>query len=451
MAMNYLEKKREQQQAFLNGQQNAGMRGVSDNTRGQLAQYQNGYQPTDQAQAAQQNLQRLQQKQAPTYSSKYGAALDSILGEIQNPGSFKYDFNGDELFKAYADMYTQNAKQGAMDTMGMNTALTGGYGNSYAQSAAAQAYQQNLLPLYDKGAEFMRAAYDRFEADRANRYNQYGALQDAENADYGRYRDERADYNADLDRATEAARYEDETGYGRYMDQLNYWNTQAQQENKDYWTAQDFTEQQLKTDLDEQYRRDAMAQDQQNFEATNELDWAKLEESKREYDASLSEDQRQYNQKVAIAYVTDILANGQIPSNELLVAAGLSLEDAQKLVAEIGGRGGKKEEKTSKVQALVDNAAATMEGYAEPLGRDTAYLYGAGLTGAVQNSSAFGPMANVLGEMANDETLTPEERKEAAAMQKEYATAAYNKEQNEPKVEAYVAKLLEQAKKNKGK
>ena len=59
------------------------------------------------------------------------------------------------------------------------------------------------------------------------------------------------------------------------------------------------------------------------------------------YDASLA----QNNQSVADAYVKAILANGQMPSDDLLAAAGISKEDAQKLLAQAnestgGGRGG---------------------------------------------------------------------------------------------------------------
>lgn len=67
------------------------------------------------------------------------------------------------------------------------------------------------------------------------------------------------------------------------------------------------------------------------FDTTTDTDWAKLEEEKRQYDASLTEQQRQYNQNVAIDYVKAIIEKGQMPSAELLVAAGLSQEDAQKL------------------------------------------------------------------------------------------------------------------------
>ena len=363
MAMNYLEKKREEQQRTADS--GGGLRGVSQQTQKQLQNYQQGYQAGQQVQQAQQNLQQVQAQKPQSYSSKYGAQLESILQQIQNPGEFKYDFNGDALFKAYADMYTQNAKQGALNAAGIAAGLTGGYGNTYAQSAANQAYQQNLSQLYDRGVDFMNAAYNRYAADRADRYDQMSALQNAENADYNRYRDTMTDYYADLDRAREDARYEDETGYNRYADMLNYWQNQAAAENADWQAGEEMAyryntldeearqadqneayryatlaEQVRGTNLDEAYRRDAMVQDQAQFEATTKLDYDKLAENMRQFDAGLSEDQRQYNQKMAASWVADILANGQIPSAELLAMAGLSYEDAQKLVAQVQAAGG---------------------------------------------------------------------------------------------------------------
>ena len=449
MAMTYLEKMKQNQQ-----QQNPGLQGVSENTRTQQAQYQQPYQQTQQAQTAQQNLQNVQQQKPQSYTSKYSGALDSILAQIQAPDNFKYSLDGDGLFQYFKDMYTQKAKQGAQDTMGIAAGMTGGYGNSWAQSAGAQAYQQNLQPLYEKAVDFAALAQDRHNADRADLYNRLGAVQGAEQTDYDRYRDLMGDYNADVDRAREDYRYEDETGYNRYMDAQKYWTDQAAAENADYRTGQDqeyrytaLDEEARQADQNEAYRRDAMAQDWQTFQETNKLDWANLEEKQRQFDAELTEDQRQYNQKVAMAYVTDILANGQIPSNELLVAAGLSLEDAQKMIAKAAGNGGKKT--TGKVQALVDNAADTMNAYAAQQGRDTAYLYGKGLTGAVQNSTAYANRYNQYMDMAKDESLPPEYRKAAQELAAEAGNAAYSKVQTEKDAEAYYAKLLAQNAQNK--
>lgn len=371
MAMNYLEKKRQEAQ-----QPAEGLRGVSANTQAQQQKYQQGYQPSQQTQAAQQNLQNIQQQKPQSYTSKYGAALDGILAQIQNPQDFKYSFDGDEMFKYYADLYTQQAKQGAANAMGNAAALTGGYGNSWASAQANQAYQQALLPLFERGMDLRDRAYQQYRDKQGDLMDQAGLLQGLDATDYGRYRDTVGDYYADLDRATAAAQDERNFDYNNYRDMLDYWQGMAQQENADFQAAQDqnlreaqlawqqdtdardfdesvrradqdeaFRQAQLaenvrQADLDEAYRRDSLAQSQAQFEASTKLDYDQLAQNQAQFEASMSEEQRQYNQKMAANWVADILASGQIPSTELLVAAGLSYEDAQKLVAEARGSGG---------------------------------------------------------------------------------------------------------------
>ena len=448
MAMNYLEKKREEQQAVNNG---GGLQGVSQQTQAQLQNYQQGYQPSEQVTQAKQNLQAVQQQKPQSYSSKYGAQLESILQQIQNPKEFKYDFNGDALFKAYADMYTQQAKQGAQNAAGIAAGLTGGYGNTYAQSAANQAYQQNLSQLYDRGIDFMNAAYDRYAADRADKYNQLGAVQSAESTDYNRYRDLMQDYNTELDRAREDARYEDETGYNRYADMLKYWQNQAAAENADYRTGEemdyrynalDEEARQYDQSMAENQRQfdESMAQTKEQFAANNKLDWANLEEKQRQYDGSLSEEQRQYNQNYALSLCSSILASGKMPSNELLVAAGISYEDAQKLMAEIstGGPGPKKEEKVSKTQQVVNNTANALNA----IGNEVVNAQGNGIVAAIQNSGTWALYADAFQQIANDPTSTPEEKAEAQKLANQSAGMAYNKNQNQRAVDEYIKKIL---------
>lgn len=387
MAMNYLEKKRQEEQQ----PRQAGLQGVSENTRTQQAKYEGGYTPSQQTQAAQQNLATVQQNKPQTYSSKYGAALDSILQQIQNPQEFKYSFDGDEMFKYYADLMGQQAKQGAANAMGQAVGLTGGYGNSWASAQANQAYQQALLPLYDKGMELRDRAYQQYQDKQNNLMDQAGLLQGMDAADYGRYRDTVGDYYADVDRAQAAAYNERAFDYTQYQNMLDYWQNAAKMENADYLAQQDedfrqqqlgwqqetdardyaesvrradqdeayrqqaFTEQVRQADLDEQYRRDTMAQNAQQFAATTELDWAQLAEKQRQYDAGLSEEQREFNTRNAIALCSDILASGQIPSTDLLVQAGISYEDAQKLVAQVSGGGpGPGTKEKSKIEKMAE-------------------------------------------------------------------------------------------------
>ena len=129
-------------------------------------------------------------KQNPgSYNSRYQGAMNAILAQIQNPDDFKYEFNGDELFKNYADLYTQYGKQASLDAMGQAAGLTGGYGNSYAQQAGQQGYQQYLLGLYDKGLDLRNTAYQGYRDQLNDLKDTYNMYAQADAADYARYQD----------------------------------------------------------------------------------------------------------------------------------------------------------------------------------------------------------------------------------------------------------------------
>lgn len=463
---------------------NNGLSGVSEETRRRLQQLQQGYQPGQQAQQnlqqaqankpgayqpgqqvqqAQAQLQQIQASKPQGYNSKYAAQLDSILQQIQNPGQFKYEFNGDNLFKAYADLYTQKGKQAALDVQGQAAGLTGGYGNSYGQIVGQQQYQQNLLPLYDRGMELQAQAYQRWLNDQNNKKDIYNILQGADAEDYDRYRDLVGDWQNERNYATDLynternfdyGAYRDTVGdwernrdyltnlynternfdYNAYSDMLNAMMNQANAENQDYWTGQEFGEKQRQfnenlaeeirqadlaeafrraqldeqirgTNLDEAYRRDTLGEQirQNNLDEAYRRDTLgeqirqanldeayrrdQLAENTRQYDTSLAEqirqadldeayrrdtlgeqirqadldeayrrdtfgwqqytDARDYEQavreseqKYASNYALSILENGQMPSAELLMAAGLSAEDAAKLIKLIEQTGG---------------------------------------------------------------------------------------------------------------
>lgn len=365
------------QQAQYPQQGYQGLAGVSENTAKQAGQYQQGYQPGAATTAAQQQLQSIQQQKPQGYTSRFGGQLDDIMQKLQNPGKFKYNFNDDEAFKYYADIYTQNAKQASANAAGQAAALTGGYGNSYAQQAASQAYQQNLIPLYERAMDLYDRAYQQHRDERGDLKDTYGILSAQDEKEYGRYRDEVGDWQGERDYWT--GREDTLSGRDReaFENDRDYWTGLARIENADYRTEQerqeairqyeqdyarrtyesdrDFDESQRRYDTDDAYRRDAFnwqkETDQRDYDrAVLESD-RKFEEEKRQFDAQLQENVRQFDasldwdkmstqQKYAAEYAMSILANGQIPSEELLKQAGLSAADAQKMMAKIAAGGG---------------------------------------------------------------------------------------------------------------
>ena len=167
------------------------------------------------------------------YKSQWQTQLDDTINKIMNREKFSYDLNGDALYQQYKDKYIQQGKMAMQDTMGQASAMTGGYGNSYAQSVGQQAYNASLEQLNDVVPELYQMAYDRYNQEGQDLYNQYSMLGAQEDQDYGRYRDSVSDYQTERDYLT--GRYDSERqydynkyaaerdfAYGKYADDKSY-------------------------------------------------------------------------------------------------------------------------------------------------------------------------------------------------------------------------------------
>lgn len=127
------------------------------------------------------------QPQQAGYSSQWQSQLEGTIGKILDRKDFSYDLNGDALYQQYKDRYIQGGKMAMMDTMGQASALTGGYGNSYAQGVSQQAYQGYLQGLNDRIPELYQLALDRYDREGDALYRRYSLLGAQEGQDYDRY------------------------------------------------------------------------------------------------------------------------------------------------------------------------------------------------------------------------------------------------------------------------
>ena len=92
------------------------------------------YKPSDTVTQAEELLKQQLANKPGDYQSAWQTQLDDILNQILNREKFSYDLNGDALYQQYKDLFTTQGKMAMMDTMGQAQAMTGGYGNSYAQT-----------------------------------------------------------------------------------------------------------------------------------------------------------------------------------------------------------------------------------------------------------------------------------------------------------------------------
>lgn len=181
---------------------------VGNNTWGALYQQStsasgDGADAGDAVDQAQQMVQESTTQNPGGYQSQWQAQLDEIMQKILNREDFSYDLNGDALYQQYKDQYTAQGQQAMMDTMGQAQAMTGGYGNSYAQSVGQQAYNSHLQQLNDRIPELYSMALSKYQMDGQALTDQLSVLGAMEEQDYGRYRDTVADqqWQAEFDEA----------------------------------------------------------------------------------------------------------------------------------------------------------------------------------------------------------------------------------------------------------
>ena len=176
-------------------------------------------------------------QQLGSFQSQYGPQIADLLRQLQNRPAFEYDVNTDPLYLQLRDIWKQDGLMAMEDTMGQAAQLTGGYGNSHAQMAGQQVYNNYLRQVNEMVPELKEAARADYDADTDVLLRNLGLLMEQDSTDYARYMDElNRQYQMDRDALSDERydreweyqqgrdqladqRYEDELAYGREQDQ----------------------------------------------------------------------------------------------------------------------------------------------------------------------------------------------------------------------------------------
>lgn len=213
------------------------MSGVSDYTRSKLNGLEGGYTPSGSVQAAQAYLEQVKASKPGAYQSRWDDELTSLYDQIRNRKKFSYDMGTDPLYQQYREQYQRLGRLAMQDTMGQAAALTGGYGSTYGEQVGQQAYNAYLQNLNDIVPQLQQQAYQRYQDEGTDLYNQYSLVKGREDTDYGRYRDTVSDYYSDLSDARSAYNSERSLDQSQWEAMLNYWAQKANNENAAYLQA----------------------------------------------------------------------------------------------------------------------------------------------------------------------------------------------------------------------
>lgn len=240
------------------------------------------FEPTvsDTVVAANQLLQDQMNSMPGAYQSQWQSQINDYMSKIENRDPFSYNFNEDALYQMFKDQYIQQGQMAMMDTMGQAAAMTGGYGNSYAQTVGQQAYNQQLSQLNNIIPDLYQMAYNRYRDEGQDLLNMYNMYMDRENMDYG-----------------------------RHQDALNNWWKQTE-----YLTGR----------ADTEYERDYNSQ-WDSYTAENDNYW-------KEYSANYQEGRDAIeDQKDQRDWIAGMISAGFEPSDEDLAAAGMTRAEADAL------------------------------------------------------------------------------------------------------------------------
>jgi hypothetical protein len=173
------------------------------------------------------------------YSSRYSEEIDGILKEILNRGDFEYSLSSDPLYEQYKELYMQNGKKAMMDTIGQASALTGGYGNSYAVTAGNQAYQDYLTQLDDVALDLREMAYKQYNDEHNALIDDVNLLRSLDGDDYEKYLQLLSEYYNDGDYLLKKLSAMSDSEYETFLTQLEAWESDRDYAFKQHQDALD--------------------------------------------------------------------------------------------------------------------------------------------------------------------------------------------------------------------
>ena len=133
-------------------------------------------------------MQALRQAESilPDFTSSYDGVISRLYDEIVSRPAFQYDPLGDPLYRSYRTQMITEGSRAMRDTAGEASALTGGYGSTYAQSLGQQQYAQYLERLGRVMPELYEAAYKRYRDEGEDLWTQYSAARGLADSEVGR-------------------------------------------------------------------------------------------------------------------------------------------------------------------------------------------------------------------------------------------------------------------------
>lgn len=127
-----------------------------------------------------------QLKKIQSGRTSYSDDVQAMIDKIMNREKFSYDVDNDQLFQQALASAMNSGKQAMQDTIGQASALTGGYGSTYATSAGNQAYNAFIEDAYNNLPQYYQMAMEAYQMEGDEMYRQFGMLSEMDDKEYSR-------------------------------------------------------------------------------------------------------------------------------------------------------------------------------------------------------------------------------------------------------------------------
>ena len=244
------------------------------------------------------------------WKNPYQEELDAAIKRLQenSGGAYKWDPENDTAMQEYRKTYLREGDRTMRDTLGAYAEQTGGLASTQAIAAASQAADNYKAQLADKVPELEQQAYNRWynekQTARQDQYNYLSALMNAGSA-------AQSDYSLRINEA------------------LNRWQQLG------------YADDQVSSVLGVGVGTPTTDQSYQNWQkmqAQQDADWQREQwRYQQELDKYTQNEQQRQN---AYNLAMTMLQLGQMPSAEMLAQAGISGEDAKRILAGVQAQSG---------------------------------------------------------------------------------------------------------------
>ena len=141
----------------------------------------------------------LEDNRPMAYASDYTSRIEELVEKALSRENFSYDPATDPMYRQMKDEQTYLGKRAMDDALGAASALSGGYANTFAQTAGEHAYQDYMAQLADGMDDMYNLALSAYDAETRQMESELKALTDAEEKAYKRYLDDVEEYTKTLE------------------------------------------------------------------------------------------------------------------------------------------------------------------------------------------------------------------------------------------------------------